>query len=230
MNEVFKRKEKKYLLTKQQFENLLKEISPNIKKNKFYKTDVWSIYYDTDKDQLIRRSIEKPFYKEKLRIRSYGDVENDKVFIELKKKFDGIVYKRRTTTSYVNALNNIATAKCDDKQIGEEIKYFIEYYKGLKPSFCIGTRRYSFESKENKQLRLTFDTNSVYRRKFFYLGPSEEDDKKLTDKVIMEIKSDSSLPLWLTNAMDKLKIYPSSFSKVGTAYIKELKLAKNMEA
>ena len=221
MSEVFERKEKKYLLEKSTYKSLLTEIKDYIKPNKFFDTDVWSIYYDTDNNQLIRRSIEKPAYKEKLRIRSYGQIKDNKVYIELKKKLNGTVYKRRTKTNYLDALNSVGTAECDDKQVGEEIKYFIEYYGGLHPSYCIGTRRLSYETKDNPDIRITFDIDPVYRNQRLFLGPSDE-DKELTDKVIMEIKVKGAMPLWLSHALEKYKIYPTSFSKVGTAYTKEL--------
>ena len=224
MSETFKRKEKKYLLDLGQYEQLLGKIRPYVNKNKFFQTDIYSLYYDTDDNKLIRRSIEKPFFKEKLRLRGYGNVDlNDMVYIELKKKYDGVVYKRRTKTRHVDALNQIGICKYEDEQIGKEIKYFIEYYHGLHPSYFIGCNRTSYNAKEDEKFRITFDKDIVYRNSRLFLGRDEQ-DKELTDKIVMELKGDKSMPLWLSHILDDLKIYPSSFSKVGTAYLKELNL------
>ena len=50
--------------------------------------NIYNIYYDTDNSDVIRHSISKPYYKEKLRLRSYyiPNNSNDKVFLELKRK------------------------------------------------------------------------------------------------------------------------------------------------
>ena len=93
---VFERKEKKYVLTRNVLESFLNSIHAHLVPDERGITRVSSLYYDTPENTLISRSLEKPVYKEKLRIRAYGEVnENSEVFVELKKKFKGIVYKRR---------------------------------------------------------------------------------------------------------------------------------------
>ena len=88
----FRRYEKKYFLSPRQQEQLLQRIAPYIKEDAFDSYTICNIYYDTPDWRLIRASLEKPAYKEKLRVRSYGvPTETDRVFVELKRKFDGVV-------------------------------------------------------------------------------------------------------------------------------------------
>lgn len=221
--ETFRRYEKKYLLDERQFELFLKKIEPYVKPDKFYITKIRSIYYDTDNSQMIRRSIEKPDYKEKLRIRSYGDTNgNDTVFVEFKKKLDGIVYKRRTKAKCQDVIEDIYHCDFTDKQVGSEIRYALNYYQHLSPAIYIGCDRTSYVSKKDKELRITFDRDISYRTTDLSLHKSSM-DKKVTDKTVMELKIADAMPIWLANILDEIKIYPQGFSKVGTAYLKELK-------
>ena len=96
--QIFERYEKKYLLDENQYTELQKVLKGRFQIDNYGKTTINNIYYDTPESLLIRRSIEKPVYKEKLRVRSYGKADSEtQVFIELKKKYKGIVYKRRTS-------------------------------------------------------------------------------------------------------------------------------------
>ena len=140
--ETFQRFEKKYLLNDEQYASLMEQMKEHIVPDKFYQTMIRSLYYDTDDHELVRRSIEKPEYKEKLRARSYGDSKgNDEVFVELKKKYDGIVYKRRTQVCCKDVLNDITTCHFKDSQVGKEILYALNYYGKLSPSIYIGCKR-----------------------------------------------------------------------------------------
>ena len=220
--ETFRRFEKKYLLDEQQYRKLTDLLKGHVLPDKFYETDIRSIYYDTDDHELIRRSIEKPEYKEKLRIRSYKEVTGDEmVFVELKKKFDGIVYKRRTKASSVQLLDDIYRCQFKDPQVGKEILYALDYYGRLKPSIFIGCKRTSFVGKEDRDLRITFDREICYRMEDLSLRKTEK-DKLLTDKTVMELKIKDAMPLWLSEILDEVKAYPRGFSKVGNAFLKEL--------
>ena len=220
--ETFRRFEKKYLLDEQQYRRLTELLKDRVLPDKFYETDIRSIYYDTDDHELIRRSIEKPEYKEKLRIRSYKEVTGDEmVFVELKKKFDGIVYKRRTKASSVQLLDDIYRCQFKDPQVGKEILYALDYYGRLKPSIFIGCKRTSFVGKEDRDLRITFDKEICYRMEDLSLRKTEK-DKLLTDKTVMELKIKDAMPLWLSEILDEVKAYPRGFSKVGNAFLKEL--------
>ena len=220
--ETFQRIEKKYLLNEEQFQKFNEKIEPYVREDDYHLTKIRSLYYDTKTFQLIRRSIEKPEYKEKLRVRSYGDVEEDrKVFVELKKKFDGVVYKRRTKALCSEVMKDLYNCQFKDPQVGKEIRYVLDYYSDLRPMIYIGCDRTSYAGKQDENLRITFDRNITYRMKDLSLHSSTK-DKKLTDSTVMELKIPGTMPLWLSGILDEIQAYPRGFSKVGTAFIKEV--------
>lgn len=221
--ETFRRYEKKYLLDQKQYEAIIAMIAPYVRPDKFHETKIRSIYYDTDSFQLIRRSIEKPEYKEKFRIRSYGEAgDGDTVFVEFKKKLDGVVYKRRTRAVCNDVLEDIGSCRFRDEQIGKEIRYALAYYGKLSPKYYIGCTRTSYVANDDERLRITFDRDVSYRTKDLSLRSGVK-DKAVTDKTVMELKISQAMPLWLTEILDKTKAYPQGFSKVGTAYLNEMK-------
>lgn len=221
--ETFQRIEKKYLLDQKQYQELKEKLMDHVVPDKYFETSIRSLYYDTDKFELIRRSIEKPEYKEKLRVRSYGKADqDDEVFVELKKKLDGMVYKRRTKARYADLMNNIEKADFKDRQVGNEIRYALNYYGKLRPAVYIGCKRHSYSGKDDESLRVTFDSDISYRMKDLSLNESDK-DKKVTDMIVMELKVKDAMPLWLTSLLDEVKAYPRGFSKVGTAFMKEIR-------
>ena len=221
--ETFQRIEKKYLLDQKQYQELKEKLMDHVVPDKYFETSIRSLYYDTDKFELIRRSIEKPEYKEKLRVRSYGKADqDDEVFVELKKKLDGMVYKRRTKARYADLMNNIEKVDFKDRQVGNEIRYALNYYGKLRPAVYIGCKRHSYSGKDDESLRVTFDSDISYRMKDLSLNESDK-DKKVTDKIVMELKVKDAMPLWLTSLLDEVKAYPRGFSKVGTAFMKEIR-------
>lgn len=232
IQKVFNRIEKKYLLNKEMAEELIKRISSHIKSSKYPYTKICNIYFDTDNKELIRKSIEKPIYKEKIRLRSYGvPNEEDKVFLEIKKKFKGIVTKRRIPVTLKEAYeyleNGIIPEK--DKQIFKEIDYCFKRYN-LVPSIYISYERYSYQEKENKDLRITFDTNIISRDYDLRLEKGSYGINLIDNETyIMEIKSINSMPLWLTHTLADLEIYPTSFSKYGKIYQKKLEEEKTLK-
>ncbi len=223
---IFKRYEKKYRLNNEQFNTILNAIKQFTVPDKYGKTTVNSLYFDTPQKLLIRTSIEKPVYKEKLRLRCYNQCsENGYTFTEIKKKFKGVVYKRRIISSYCDAYNYL-TDKNDvipPSQIKNEIDYFKKRYSELQPSMCIFYDRLAFYDKNDMNVRITFDTNILYRDYDLDLTKGAYGNKILPDgNYIMEIKTLGAMPLWLSNILDKNKIYPTSFSKYGNAYLKTL--------
>lgn len=219
---VFKRYELKYLLNKSQKNIILNVIKPYMNLDKYGKTTIFNIYYDTDNYRLIRRSIEKPDYKEKLRIRSYNKATNDsKIFVELKKKYNSIVYKRRISLKESEAtkwLNDYEYTP-NDSQITREINYFLKYYQTLKPKIFISYSREAYYCNDGSDLRITFDENIKCRLNNLTLQDDADGDDILdSNKVLMEIKCSKSIPLWLTSILSKEKIFKTSFSKYGTAY------------
>ena len=219
---VFKRYELKYMLTLTQKEKVLEAIKPYMSLDKYGRTTIRNIYYDTDTYLLIRRSIEKPTYKEKLRIRSYCKATADSlVFVELKKKHKHIVYKRRMALSNNEAMNWLSGNTHPDKntQITNEIDYFIEFYDTLHPAVFLSYEREAYYSTDGSDFRVTFDDNILCRQDDLSLESEVYGVPILpSGQVLMEIKCSGGIPLWMTEILSKEKIYKTSFSKYGTAY------------
>ena len=218
---VFKRYEIKYLLTKEQKCAVLEAMEGHMSIDKYGRTIIRNIYYDTDNFRLIRRSLEKPMYKEKLRIRSYGRAgKEDKVFVELKKKYDGIVYKRRLSMNEDVAREWIIgeIPQPVSGQISDEIDYVSKFY-GLKPKAFISYEREAYFSDEDEEFRVTFDENITCRTTDLHLDTEVYGDVILGDGLtLMEIKTPGGIPLWMTSVLTENKIYKTSFSKYGKAY------------
>ncbi len=218
---IFKRKEKKYFITEEAAAALFDRIGDLVFPDPHGKSTIYNIYLDTPTFLLIRNSIDATNYKEKLRMRSYGVPKDDtKVFLELKKKYDGIVYKRRLSMTYKEAIDYITnSAHNRDSQIMREIDYAMKYYNYPGPAAVIIYDREAFYFKGDPEVRITFDRNVRYR--FDDLTTASGDTgTRITPEgtVLMEIKTVGAMPLPLSRALAELKIYPSSFSKYGTAY------------
>lgn len=218
---IFKRHELKYLISQKQKGKILKEIEPYMVLDKYGKTTIRNLYFDTDDYRLIRHSIEKPTYKEKLRIRTYSKAESTStVFVELKKKYNHVVYKRRIALSEKEAMNWLCNNWCkNNTQISKEIDYFLEYYKNLHPVVFLSYEREAYFTKEKSDFRLTFDDNIIFRTEDLSLQSEVYGTRILDDGlVLMEIKCSGGIPLWMTKALSKNNIYKTSFSKYGTVY------------
>ncbi len=218
---VFERTEKKYILTISQRNRLLEAIGKYIREDEYGESTICSLYFDTDNFHLIRNSIEKPAYKEKLRLRCYSTPKHDSnVFLELKKKYNGVVYKRRRTLKYDSAMNYINNGVLpDDSQIMKEIDWTMNFYKDIQPRIFIAYDRTAYYSKTDHELRITFDRNVRFRDTDLDLASGSYGEVILDKKLcIMEIKALQAMPIWLTEILNELKIFPGSFSKYGTAY------------
>lgn len=219
---VFKRYELKYLLTFSEKEKIVRAIEPYMQLDKYGRTTIRNIYFDTDNYRLIRRSIEKPVYKEKLRIRSYFQADcNSTVFVELKKKYDKVVYKRRVSLGLQDAMDWLCrrTGAPPDTQISREIDYFLDYYGTLAPKLFLSYDREAYYDKSGNDLRITFDDNILCRGNDLNLSSPPYGERVLDEgRSIMEIKCSGGLPLWMVEILSREKIYKTSFSKYGTAY------------
>ena len=218
---VFERTEKKYILTLSQRREFLRRIAEYIKPDEYGESTVCSLYFDTDDYRLIRCSMEKPVYKEKLRLRSYSTPKSgSNVFLELKKKYNGVVYKRRKTMEFNQAMNYINKGvKPDDSQIMRELDWAMTYYSSLAPRMFIAYDRTAFYSKTDHELRITFDRNVRFRTDNLDLSKGHYGERILDANLcIMEIKALSAMPLWLTETLADMGIFPGTFSKYGTAY------------
>lgn len=220
---VFKRYELKYLLTPTQRDAVLRGIAPYMQLDDYGRTTIRNIYFDTEDYRLIRHSIEKPAYKEKLRVRSYKLVgSDDTVFVELKKKYDGVVYKRRIALAESVALDWLLgrTESPCDTQISREIDYFMSFYGSLRPSMFLSYEREAFYERAGGDFRVTFDDNILCRRTDLSLGCEPSGYSVLPpNRVLMEIKCSGAIPLWMVKILSAEKIYKTSFSKYGKAYI-----------
>ena len=218
---IFERVESKYVLTKRQYEQLMEKISSRIEPDMYPHSDISSIYFDTDDYKLVRGALDGNGYREKLRLRSYGiHDDNSEVFLELKKKYLGVTYKRRLALSYRNAMNYLLFQnKTCDSQIMKEIDYLFSRNEDLKPRVLIRYQRDCYVSMADPSVRITFDYDISYSLNNLILKNSEPEEK-LTDKdtIIMEIKCLNSMELWLASRLDELGIYPGNFSKYGQIY------------
>lgn len=228
---IFKRHEKKYLMSESQYQLLMRFLDNCVQMNEFGKSSICNLYLDTPDFQLIRQSIDKPVYKEKLRLRSYGVPDaNGTVFLELKKKFKKVVYKRRISMSLSEANQFIETKRMPPNagQIERELCWAMNYYKQLAPRMYISYDRLAYQGIEDPELRITFDRNIRWRIKSLDLAQGIFGAPLLReDQYLMEIKAVGAFPMWLTEDLDCLGIYPTSFSKYGRAY-KQL-LARSLD-
>ena len=218
---VFKRYEIKYLLTAAQKEEILQVMAPHMAIDQYGRTTIRNVYFDTDSYRLIRRSIEKPVYKEKLRIRSYRKAAiGDKVFVELKKKYNGVVYKRRISMTENRAMAWLrGEMPPPDTQIGREVEYFRTYYNPLLPTVFLSYQREAYYSLDGSDFRVTFDDHIYARRDRLSLSEEPGGQSILPEgMVLMEVKTSGAIPLWLTKHLTKSRIFKTSFSKYGTAY------------
>jgi len=219
---VFKRYELKYLLTADQKETVLASMEPYMTLDKYGRTAIRNLYYDTDTYLLIRRSIEKPVYKEKLRIRSYCRAGADStVFVELKKKYKSVVYKRRIALTNRDATAWLLGEKhCGQHtQIANEIDYVLSHYGTLHPTVFLSYEREAYYANDGSDFRVTFDDTILFRQEDLSLGSDIYGAPILhPGKVLMEIKCSGGIPLWMIRVLSNEKIYKTSFSKYGTAY------------
>lgn len=227
----FKRFEKKFILNNEQYNELIPKLVKYMNPDKHCENGknytIYNIYYDTKNNDVIRHSISKPHYKEKLRLRSYDIPKNldDKVFLELKKKINGIVNKRRVIMTLGEAYDFFESRKkpafndYTNEQVIREIEYYLNNNK-VFPSVYIGYTRNAFFGKEDKSFRITFDSKIITRRSDLSLEDGCFGEDILGDKkYLMEVKFLGAIPVWFTQILSELKIYNTHFSKYGNEYI-----------
>ena len=219
---VFRRYELKYMLTPAQKEKMLAAMEPYMRLDRYGRSTIRNLYYDTDTFLLIRRSIEKPVYKEKLRIRSYDRAEaGSTVFAELKKKYRHVVYKRRVSLPCREASAWFSGKGHPDSrtQISDEIDYVLDHYGTLHPTVFLSYVREAYYAVDGSDFRITFDDTILCRQEDLSLESEVYGTPLLPDgRILMEVKCSGGLPLWLTRLLSEERIYRTSFSKYGTAY------------
>lgn len=220
MANFFRRVEKKYIITKKQYLILLDVIKEKMQEDEYGKSTICNIYFDTDQYELIRHSITRPVFKDKVRLRSYNiPTKKDTIYLEIKRKYDGIVSKRRIETTlndfYLYLENN---NQLEESQIKKELDYYFKFYN-LKEAMFLSYERTAYYDKENRDFRITFDNNILARNYDLQLEKGSYGISILDkENYIMEIKTLGAMPMWLVKTLNELKIYPSRFSKYGEAY------------
>ena len=221
--DVFQRIEVKYLLDDMQYTELRKRLEGMAEVDSYGKTSILNIYFDTPDYKLIERSLEKPVYKEKLRLRTYGVADDDtNAFIEIKKKYKGVVYKRRISMPYKKAMEYLVDGKRPEQrsQISDEIDYFLKYYKGIRPAMAISYDRIAMAGTKDPDLRITFDTNIRWRTDKLSLKEGNVGkDILLPGQHLMELKIAGAMSIELAKILDELNIRKTSFSKYGKGYV-----------
>ena len=218
---TFKRYEKKYLVTQQQYNALAKAFAARMVPDRFAESTISNIYYDTPDFRLIRRSLDRPAYKEKLRLRTYRTPGADtEAFVEIKKKYDHIVYKRRVAMTYSEAQAYLGGGTAPEQsQISREIDWFLHFYKGIQPAMCICYDRLALFDKYQPELRVTFDSGIRWRTDDLDLAHGTRGRLLLDPSMcLMEIKIPGAAPVWLARALSDAGVFPSHFSKYGAAY------------
>lgn len=223
MAEFFRRVEKKYILTQNQYILLQKWIQEKMMEDYHGKSTICNIYFDTNQYDFIRRSIEKPIFKEKIRLRSYNIPQNrdDPVYLEVKRKYEGIVSKRRIEMTLQQAKCYLQNRPIQqgDSQVEKELNYYFRQYP-LQPSMFISYLRRSYYDKENNDLKITLDSHLLARNKELTWEKGIFGDFLLDqEKYLMEIKTLGAMPLWLTKIITDNRIYPCCFSKYGKAFV-----------
>lgn len=220
--QVFKRYEVKYVITRRQQQIIESAFQGRMEPDTHGRSTICSLYYDTPDKALIRRSIEGPVYKEKLRVRSYGVASHDStVFVELKKKYQHVVYKRRVSMSVDEAArylqNNLLSVS--RTQVISEIDYFKSFYGRIVPSAFISYERAAHFAIDDPSLRITFDENIMWRDTDLSMMSGAYGHLLMDGElVLMEVKTSLGLPLWLTKVLTEQRIFRRPFSKYGMAY------------
>lgn len=237
--EVFNRHENKYLLDQRTYLKVIEALAKHMELDEYNQKDqlysITNLYYDTNDDYLIQNSLAKPPYKEKLRIRAYGVPELDsKVYVEIKKKYRGIVNKRRCAMTYQEASDFLGSGeimnlkKTTNVQVVHEIQYLLNQHH-LRPKLYLSYDRIAYFDKMDDQLRISFDCNIKTRRFDLDMSLGDYGTSLLAEgNWLMEIKALNQLPDWLIQVLAEYKIYPTSFSKYGCEYQNYLK--QNLES
>lgn len=221
--DTFKRVEDKYFLTKEQMEEVIRRSGSHLMEDVYFKYTVRSVYCDSGNADLVIRSLMGTGYKAKLRLRCYGEPEHSPIFLETKKKWEGIVYKKRIMLGEQEAydyLNDGIPHHVHNNTAGE-IDYMIRYY-GLKPKVFIAYDRICYAAAEESDVRVTFDYNIRYRLHDLDLREYGDEIPLEKAEFTMEVKAMDRYPIWLTEILSDLKLYQGSFSKYGTIYTQNL--------
>ena len=234
MGDIFRRVEKKYIITKRQYKELRKYLDEYMVEDEHGKSTIRNIYFDSSNYDLISHSITKPFFKDKIRARSYNMPDkNSKVFLEIKRKYDGVVGKRRIEMSLSDLeryIENGSSFNIENTQIKRELDYYFNMYD-LKPSMFLSYSREAFYQRDDRDMRITFDSNIIARSYDIRLD-SENYGSNILDPnlYVMEIKTLGAMPIWLVKILNEVEIKPCGFSKYGEAYTQLILEANDIDS
>ena len=219
---VFERYELKYFLTQAQKKALFQKMENRMKLDQYGRTTIRNIYYDTDSFRLIRDSLDHPVYKEKLRVRSYQRADSgDMVFVEIKKKFEDVVYKRRVAIPKTAAESWIDQRKeiPFKSQITSEIDYFLGFYEGIEAKAFLSYEREAYSDGKDPEFRLTLDENILARDEDLDLGSDIWGTPLLPmGMTLMEVKIQGAMPMWMAEFLSENNITKATYSKYGAYY------------
>lgn len=220
--DVFRRRELKFIIDGPQRQALEEVLRQRMVPDKHGRSTICNLYYDTADFRLIRRSLERPVYKEKLRLRSYGlATEDADVFLEMKKKYKGVVYKRRIpiTEPEAFAFMERRAPLPKDTQIGREMEYFREFYRDLAPRMYISYDREAWYDPNDGGFRVTMDQAIRFRTTDLSLAvPSHGREILPAERSVLEVKAEGGIPMWMTEFLSTHQIRKESFSKYGRAF------------
>lgn len=227
LKNVFQRKETKYLIPTTQFDSFLKDLKKQMQIDEYGLHTILSLYFDTPDDRFITNSMTKPKYKEKFRVRSYGiPKETSMVFLEIKKKVNGIVYKRRmplTYAEYLQWLDQKHFLKNEDEQIPQEVNWLFKRNPDLSPKTMIMYERMSLFGTSDPDFRVTFDQNIRFRSTNLDLSITGEETLVAPEiGVLMEVKALGAYPLWFVELLNDYQLRKGSFSKYAETYQRHL--------
>ena len=227
MQESFARVETKYLLTLPQTAAMeMGLMRMGFERTDFGSPTVQSLYYDTADYALIRSSLERPAYKEKLRLRAYGEPGTlTQSFVEIKKKYDGVVYKRRTEMPLQEAAEALSRGRMPEEagQVGREVQWMLSRY-GLHPAAVISYDRDAWFCKDRPGVRITFDRSLAFRNWETDLNARATGISLLpAGQRLMEIKTNGTYPLWLVRLLQETGAERTHFSKYGLAYVRHIR-------
>ncbi len=220
IQKIFARREIKFLLTPDQRSRVLSAMEGRMAPDAFGKSTICSLYLDTPDYLLIRRSLEHPLYKEKLRLRSYGTQAPDgRVFAEIKKKYKGTVYKRRVALRAADAEEFPKRWIPGTDPNSREIAFAAGRYPNLAPRMMIISEREAYYASDDRDFRVTFDTDIRWRdTELSLMAGLWGNPLTGPDRILMEIKAGGAIPLWMCRVLSENQLYKTSYSKYGNAF------------
>lgn len=224
LKHIFERKETKYIINKATFDDFFHELMTYMNVDEYGLHTIFSLYFDTDNYTFIQHSLTKPVYKEKFRVRSYGvPTEESLLFLEIKKKVSGIVYKRRVPIPYQDYKRWQETGDLpmdvQTTQIGKEVRWLFTQHTDLRPRVLIAYDRLSLFDKEETAFRVTFDQHIRFRQTDLHFSGETQDELVAPEvDVWMEVKALGAYPLWFVSLLAAYDIRKASFSKYAQTY------------